>query len=127
MPDILIYQANIGANSVTQPLDKDAPIQAWKFRRCPYAKGLYTIMGRHDGAAGGVRMSIQIGTTEVLQESALSAGGTDGVMPTPAGANAAPAHQFLADYNDEIVLTIKETGGVATSDVMLWVNVEPAA
>ncbi len=47
-------------------------------------------------------------------------------MPTPAGANAAPAHQFYADFNDEIVLTVKETGAVATTDVMIWANVEPA-
>jgi len=127
VPDIMIHMQNIAVGAVLQPLDKDAPIAQWKFRRCPYNKGLYTILARHDGAAGGARLAVQIGTTEVVQESVISAGGTDGVMPTPAGANAAPAHQFFADYNDEIVLIVKETGAVATTDVMLWLNVEPAA
>lgn len=127
MPDIMIGLRNIAANANLAPFDKDAPVQPWKFRRCPYNKGLYTILARHDGAAGGVRYSVQIGTTEVVQEGEMSAGGTDGVFPTPAGATATPAHQFYADGGDEIILTVKETGGVATTDVMIWANVEPAA
>lgn len=126
MPDIMFRLANIASGAVLQPFDKDAPIQQWKFRRCPYDRGLYTILARHDGAAGGARLSVQIGTTEVVQESDISAGGTDGVIPTPAGAQATPAHQFFASGGDEIVLVIKETGGVATTDVMVWANVEPA-
>lgn len=126
MPDILVAQRNIAANSTTHPLDKDAPVNPWRFRRCPYQRGLYSIGVRHDGAAGGVRFAVLIGTTEVVQEGEASAGGTDGVFPTPAGANATPFHQFYAEFNDEIDLVIKETGGVATTDVMTWANVEPA-
>jgi hypothetical protein len=126
MPDITIYLANIASGARLQPFDKDAPVRPWAFRRCPYPRGLYTILGRHDGAAGGVRVSALIGTTEVLQEGALSNGGTDGVMPTPAGANSSPAHQFFAEFNDEVILNILETGAVATTDVMIWANVEPA-
>jgi hypothetical protein len=48
-------------------------------------------------------------------------------MPTPAGATACPAHQFYADGGDEVDLTINELGNVATSDVTIWANVEPAA
>lgn len=127
MPDIQIELQNIAALSTNLPFDTNAPIQPWKFRRCPYQKGLYTVLVRHDGAAKGVSHIIEIGTTQVVQESHTSAGGTDGVMPTPAGATATPAHQFYADYNDEVILTIKELGNVATTDVMIWANVEPAA
>lgn len=126
MPDITIYLANIASGARLQPLDKDAPVRPWAFRKCPYPKGLYTFLVRHDGAAGGVRASALIGTTEVVQEGVMSAGGTDGIMPTPAGANATPAFQFYAEYNDEIILNILETGAVATTDVMIWANVEPA-
>lgn len=126
MPDITIYLANIASGARLQPFDKDAPVRPWAFRRCPYPRGLYTILARHDGAAGGVRISALIGTTEVVQEGAASAGGTDGVMPTPAGAQATPAHQFYADFNDEVILNVLETGAVATTDVMIWANVEPA-
>jgi hypothetical protein len=127
MPDITIYLANIASGARLQPFDKDAPVRPWAFRRCPYARGLYTILVRHDGAAGGLRISALIGTTEVVQEGVASAGGTDGVMPTPAGANATPAHQFYADGGDEVILNVLETGAVATTDVMIWANVEPAA
>jgi hypothetical protein len=125
MPDITIRQANLAALSTVLPFGEAN--SNWKFRRCPYNKGLYTVLLRHNGTAGGLQATVQIGTTEVLQRSDVSAGGTDGVMPTPAGANATPAHQFFADFNDEIVLTLFETGNVATTDVMIWANVEPAA
>lgn len=123
MPDILIRQANIAAAANVKPFET----AGWKFRRCPYQKGLYTILVRSDGAAGGLEHSVSIGTTEVVQRGQTSVGGTDGVMPTPAGTPATPAHQFYADYNDEVILDLFETGGVATTDAMIWANVEPAA
>lgn len=125
MPDILIRTANVASGSTTRPFAEAAA--NWRFRRCPYTRGLYTILVRHDGAAGGMQHSVLIGTTEVVQRSDTSAGGTDGVMPTPAGANATPAHQFYASAGDEIDLVLFETGAVATTDIMTWANVEPAA
>lgn len=122
MPDILIRQANIGSGAEVHPFE----LAPWKFRRCPYSRGLYTILVKSDGAAGGLEHEVKIGTTEVVQRSDTSVGGTDGVMPTPAGANATPAHQFYAQYNDEVDLALFETGGVATTDAMIWANVEPA-
>lgn len=122
MPDILIRSANIASGATVRPFET----ANWRFRRCPYEKGLYSILVRHDGSAGGLQHSVLIGTTEVVQRSDSSAGGTDGVMPTPAGATATPAHQFIANYNDEVILEVYETGAVATTDVMIWANVEPA-
>jgi hypothetical protein len=122
MPDILIRSANLAANSNIRPFD----VVNWKFRRCPYPRGLYTILVRTDGAAGGMQHAVSIGTTEVVQRSDTSVGGTDGIQPTPAGASATPAHQFYASYNDEIILDLFETAAAATSDVMTWANVEPA-
>lgn len=124
MPDILIRVPNIAAGTQVRPFETVGSV--WKFRRCPYQRGLYSLLVRHDGAAGGLQFEAKIGTTEVVQRSDASAGGTDGVMPTPAGATATPAHQFFAEYNDEIDLVLFETGGVATTDVMIWANVEPA-
>lgn len=124
MPDILIRRANLASGATDRPFAVTAA--NWAFRRCPYSRGLYTILVRHDGAAGGLQHQIKIGTTEVVQRSDTSAGGTDGVMPTPAGATATPAHQFYADGGDEVDLVLFETGAVATTDVMIWANVEPA-
>jgi len=121
MPDILIRQANIAALTTVRPFSESQ--SNWRFRRCPYDRGLYTILVRSDGAAGGMDHAVLIGTTEVVQRGQTSVGGTDGVMPVP---DTTPAHQFYAAYNDEIVLEVVETGNVATSDVMIWANVEPA-
>jgi hypothetical protein len=124
VPDILIRQANIPASTRVLPFSEGQ--SNWKFRRCPYQRGLYTIMVRSDGAAGALDHSVSIGTTEVVQRGQTSVGGADGVMPTPAGANATPAHQFYAEFNDEIVLELFETAAIATTDAMIWANVEPA-
>jgi len=124
MPDILIRQANIAAGATVRPLSETGA--NWRFRRCPYPRGLFTILVRHDGAAGGMQHAVLIGTTEVVQRSDTSAGGTDGVMPTPDGTTSSPAHQFYASEGDEIILELYETGGAATTDVMIWANVEPA-
>lgn len=125
MPDILIRVANIAALAERHPFE-DARI--WKFRFCPYPRGLYTIGLITDGAAGGMQHEIKIGTTEVVQRSDTSVGGTDGIMPTPQGdaAHAAPFHQFVAQQDDEVDLALFELGNVATTDCMIWANVEPA-
>jgi len=123
VPDILLRVANIAANAEVHPFET---VRQWKFRRCPYPRGLYTILVRSDGAAGGLQHEVKIGTTEVVQLSDTSVGGTDGVMPTPAGATATPAHQFYAEYQDEIDLALFETAAAATTDAMVWANVEPA-
>lgn len=122
MPDILIRTANLAVAANVRPFD----VANWKFRRCPYARGLYTILVRGDHAAGGLQHAVSIGTTEVVQRSDTPLGLADGFMPTPAGATATPAHQFYAQYNDEIILDLFETGAVATTDAMIWANVEPA-
>lgn len=124
MPDIMINQRNITAGTIVLPFGESQ--SNWKFRRCPYGRGLYTVLLRSDGAAAGMDARITIGTTEVLQRSPVSVGGTDGVMPTPAGATAAPAHQFYAEAGDEVVLELIETGAVSTTDVSIWANVEPS-
>lgn len=123
MPDILIRVTNIAA---LDEVDVFEEIRRWKFRKCPYPRGLYTFLLRSDGAAGGMQHEIKIGTTEVVQLSDTAVGLADGFMPTPAGASATPAHQFYATQGDEVTLTLFETGNVATSDVMIWCNVEPA-
>jgi hypothetical protein len=120
MPDILIRRT-LAALETARPFGESE--RNWRFRRCPYPRGLYTILVRCNGAAGGQNHSVVIGTTEVVQRSDTSVGATDGVQPTPQDT---PAHQFIAEQGDEIDLVLVETGNVATTDVMIWANVEPA-
>lgn len=117
---------NLGSGASINPFETPpSPLQPWRFRRCPYTRGQYNVLIRHDGSAKGLQASIEIGTTAVLQRSDVSNGLTEGIMPTPAGANATPVHQFTASAGDEVVLTLFETGAVATTDIMVWANVEP--
>lgn len=125
MPDFLLAVRNIAAGAERHPLEDVRP---WKFRFCPYARGRYTIGLISDGPVAGMQHEIKIGTTEVVQRSDTTIGGADGVIPTPNGGaatNTAPFHTFVAEYNDEVDLALFETGAVATTDVMIWANVEP--
>jgi hypothetical protein len=122
MPDILVREV-LAANERFRPFAESE--RNWRFRRCPYPRGLYTVLVRTSGAAGNVRHSVLIGTTEVVQRGETSVGGTDGIIPTPDGTQSTPAHQFICNEGDEVDLLIEETAG-ATPAVMLWANVEPA-
>lgn len=127
MPDLLLRVANIAAGAERHILEDVRP---WKFRFCPYDRGRYTIGLISDGAVGGLQHQIFIGTTEVVARSDTTIGGTDGVIPTPNGgaaANTAPFHTFIAERDDEVDVAVFETGAVATTDVMMWANVEPVA
>jgi hypothetical protein len=122
VPDILIRQANIAALTTVRPFSETG--SNWRFRRCPYPRGLYTILLKSTAAAfPSVEAAVLIGTTEVVQRGPVNAGTTDGVFPVP---ETSPAHQFIANQDDEIVLELYEVGNVATTDVMIWANVEPA-
>lgn len=126
MPEMLTRIANIAASAERHPFEDGA--RPWKFRRCPYIKGRYAIAVISDGAAGGMQHEIKIGTTEVVQRSDTTVGGTDGVIPHPGGTaatNSAPLHIFDADKDDEIDLALFETAAAATTDVMIFAQVFP--
>ena len=124
MPDILIRRTLAALETVNNIFGEGE--ENWAFRYCPYPRGLYTILVHCTGAAGGQRHTVQIGTTEMVAPSFTSVGATDGVQPTPAGQEAAPVHQFYANAGDEIRMRLEELGNVATTDVMIHANVEPA-
>jgi hypothetical protein len=121
MPD-LAFRRTLAALETATPLDEAG--RRWPFRRCPYARGRYTVLMGCTGAAAGQLARISIGTTKVLEDSAISVGFTDGVLPNP---QTAPTFQFDANMDDEIILELVELGNVATTDVMCWINVEPLA
>lgn len=124
MPDILIRRVFTAAIQTAMPFGEAE--RNWRFRRCPYPRGLYTILVRTTGAVGDMQHSVLIGTTEVVQRSDTTILAGDGVMPTPQGANATPAHQFIAESGDEIVLELVKQLAAGTPSVMVWANVEPA-
>jgi hypothetical protein len=119
MPDILVREV-LAANERFRPFGEGE--RNWRFRRCPYPRGLYSILVSSMGAVANVRHSVLIGTTEVVQRGETTLGATDGIMPVP---ETCPVHQFYAAQGDEIDLLIEETLA-ATPAVMVHANVEPA-
>jgi hypothetical protein len=119
MPDIA-FRRTLAALEIATPLDEAG--RRWPFRFCPYTRGRYTVLMICNGAAAGQQARISVGTTKVLETSAISVGAADGVLPTPF---TAPSYQFDLNKGDELVLEVSELGNVATTDVMCWVNVEP--
>lgn len=118
MPDIA-FRRTLAALETATPLDEDG--RRWPFRYCPFPVGRYTVLMGCNGAAAGQAARISIGTTQVLAQSAITVGFTDGVLPNP---QTSPAFQFDANQGDEIIFELLELGNVATTDVMVWVNVE---
>lgn len=121
MPDILIRRTLAALERVNNVFGEGE--SNWAFRYCPYPRGLYSILAHCTGAAAGQRHTVQIGTTEVVAPSLTSVGATDGVQPTHFDT---PVHQFYAEQGDEIRMRLEELGNVATTDVMIHANVEPA-
>ena len=69
----------------------------------------------------GVRLTAFAGSDNVVQRSPVQGGGTAGV--TPSALNTTPV-QFVADYNDPILLQFDEvSGGTPTVDGII--EIEP--
>jgi hypothetical protein len=113
MPD-LYSTTTLTANQRFRPLTN------WRYRRLPY-RAQVTMLARTTGASGNVQQTVTTGTTETLQRSPVSVGGTSGVLPTHF---TVPVHSFVGDAGDEIDWLIEETAA-ATPVVDLVINVEP--
>lgn len=74
-----------------------------------------------EASAVGVQLNITSGGRTIVERSTLGAGGTTGVFPNINE----QAFQFLAAAGDKLRMTVTETAGVATTDVMATVDVTP--
>lgn len=97
------------------------PLSQWQYRYAPFA-GMVRIglVGTH--AAAGADVAIFAGSDNIVEQSPISAGATDGVMPSPLNV---PFFEFLCRPGDLISLRINELGGVATTDIMGFVAIDP--
>lgn len=93
----------------------------WQYRYAPF-RGLVRIGVHGTHAAGGADIAIYTGSQNVVEQSPISAGATDGVMPSPQNV---PFFEFIVEPGDVISTKINELGGVATSDEMIFVAIDP--
>lgn len=94
----------------------------WQYRYAPF-RGLVRIGVHCNGAAAAQDIAIFTGSQNVVEQSPISVGATDGVMPAPLNV---PFFEFMVEPGDLISTRINELGGVATTDVMAFVAIDPA-
>lgn len=97
------------------------PLNTWQYRYAPF-RGMCRLGIHGTHAAAGADVAVFIGSTNVVEQSPISAGATDGVMPSPLNT---PFFEFIVDAGDLISMKINELGGVATSDEMIFVAIDP--
>lgn len=72
-------------------------------------------------SAVGIVYTVEAGDRQVVQQSAVEAGGTTGVFPNMTE----KAQQFVAAGGEVLAFNVRETAAVATTDIMLAISVEP--
>ncbi len=112
------------ALQVTQALTANQrgynPLANWQYQYAPY-RALVRIGMNTTGAAGTVDAAIFTGSTNILERSDVSVGGTAGVMPAPLNV---PYIEFLVEPGDRITVQIDETAG-ATPTVNFFCAIDP--
>lgn len=109
------YTTTLAANGVVRPFQDDA----WIYRRAPFACRVFVGL-----VADGVGAKFMFSAGSDVQagpDQPVAAGGTVGVFMD----DITKMDEYLASAGDELQLVIRETAGVATTDVMLAVRLQP--
>lgn len=115
MPVRNFYNGNINSNATAEPLT------GWQYEYLPWP-AVVEIGMRHDGAANGLVATVSSGADVLMEESPVNAGGTDGVFPDDENLDLVDE----AAAGDRLKIRARETGGVATTDLMTRVKLTPA-
>lgn len=110
MPFFAFHSQNIAANATVTPLT------GWQYERLPWP-ALVEIA--YIATAIGLVATVYSGSDTLAEESPVSAGGTDGVLPD----QDKPMLEDIAAAGDKIKISVRETAGAATNDLMGWVRV----
>lgn len=93
----------------------------WQYRYAPF-DGAVRMGVASSGAAAGADIAVYTGSQNVVEQSPISAPHTDGQMPSPLNI---PYFEFVVAAGDLISTRINELGGVATTDIMAFVVIDP--
>lgn len=96
------------------------PLAGWQYEYAPF-RAMVRVGVNHTGASGSVQGSSFTGSTNVLERSPLSAGGTAGVMPAPLNV---PYLEWVVEPGDRVSFLIDETAG-ATPTVNFHCAIDP--
>lgn len=116
---VYLMQSNLAANSVNDLfLNADQGASNARFINRP-SKITMAI----EANAVGIQMTVRAGSRVIVDRSILDAGGTTGVFPNVNE----KAFTFFAAANEILSVELRETAGVATTDVMASVSIDPIA
>lgn len=110
MPLYTFHEQNLAANSTFEPLT------GWQYERLPFP-ALVEIAYIAD--ATDIVVSVTSGSDTLAEEQPVSGGGTDGTLPD----FDKPMLEDIAAAGDKLKIRFRETGGVATTDIMGWVRI----
>lgn len=116
MPARNFHDQNIAALATVTPIQTNA----WQYQYLPWP-ALVEIGMIQDGAAGSVIATVSSGSDTLMEESPINAGGTDGVFPTDEQLDMIDE----AAAGDLLKISARETGNVATTDLMTRVKLTP--
>lgn len=114
MPVRNFYTADLAANATAEPLT------GWQYEYLPWP-ALVEIGMIQDGAANSIQATVTSGSDTLMEEAPVNAGGTDGVFPTDEQLDLTDE----AAAGDRLKIRLRESGGVATTDIMIRVKLTP--
>ena len=109
MPFFSFYEPDVAIGATYQPL------VGWQYERLPFP-ALVEIA--YEADAVGIVVNVSSGSDTLAEEQPVSGGGTDGTLPD----SDKPLLEDIAAAGDKIKIRFRETGGVATTDIMGWVR-----
>lgn len=109
---------NLAANAVNDLLSTDADQGESRIRDVLFPS---VVQFAIDATATTVELEVSAGERIVVPRSALEGGGTAGVFPNLRE----KGQQFLVAAGERLRFQVRETGGVATTDINLVLSVEP--
>jgi hypothetical protein len=119
MASALVTLTNLAANAVSDILvNGDQGEQTIRFITRP-SRVTYAL----EATAATAELEVKSGQRSVQDRSAVDSSGTLGVMPNMQQKGQA----FLAAAGEQLQFRVRETGGVATTDFTLFVDVQPIA
>lgn len=118
MASAFLTQTDLAANAVTDFLDGGADQGSQNLR---FVNQPSLVTWAADATAITVELEVKAGLRTIQERSNIDGGGTVGVFPNLQQR----AQQFLAAAGEILQFRTRETGGVATTDLNLFISVDP--
>lgn len=110
MPFFPFHTQNVAAGGTYEPLT------GWQYERLPWP-ALVEVAFISDEI--GFQATVYSGSDTLAEESPVSAGGTDGVLPD----QDKPMLEDIAAAGDKLKIRFRETQASGTGDLMGWVRI----